>query len=228
MKRDELTEEALMAAYVAGDGGAFDRLFAALAPRVYGFFMRTFNNQAIAHDLMQTTFLKVHRARKDYQSDRPLRPWLFAIAARVRVDELRKRVPGQTELLEDESLDAESPLHAEPTVSPEEHLDAQARQRKVQEALAALPESQRAIVHLHRFEGLSFAEIATALGTSEGAVKLRAFRAYERLRKQLRALAQPAPEGEPVPSASVRVSSAAALAGAGRPLAAAEPEEPAP
>ena len=52
-------------------------------------------------------------------------------------------------------------------------------------ALEALPEAQRTVVHLHRFEELSFAAIGGVLGISEGAAKLRAFRAYELLRRAL-------------------------------------------
>ena len=52
-------------------------------------------------------------------------------------------------------------------------------------ALARLPDSQREVIYLHRFEEMSFAEIGAVLGTSEGAVKLRAFRGYEKLREEL-------------------------------------------
>ena len=58
----------------------------------------------------------------------------------------------------------------------------------VRAALAALPESQRAVIHLHRYEGMTFAEIAQVLGSTPGAVKLRAFRGYEKLREQLKGL----------------------------------------
>ena len=71
---DDMTEEALMAAYVAGDRGAFDRLFSTLAPAVHGFFLRSFGSRAVADDLMQNTFLKLHRARASYEPSRPLRP----------------------------------------------------------------------------------------------------------------------------------------------------------
>ena len=53
------------------------------------------------------------------------------------------------------------------------------------DALDALPESQRAVIHLHRFEGMTFPQIAGVLGTSEVAVRGRAFRAYAQLRKQM-------------------------------------------
>lgn len=84
-----------MSAYCDGDRGAFEHLFARLGPRVHGFFMRSFQSQTLADDLLQTTFMKLHRAREAYRRDQPLRPWLFTIAARVRLDEYRriKRLP---------------------------------------------------------------------------------------------------------------------------------------
>ncbi|MGE5047785.1 MAG: RNA polymerase sigma factor, partial [Deltaproteobacteria bacterium] len=74
-----------MSAWVAGDARAFERLFARLAPRVHGFFLRSFRDPGVADDLLQVTFMKVHRARSQYRKDLSLAPWLFAIAARVRL-----------------------------------------------------------------------------------------------------------------------------------------------
>jgi len=176
-----------MAAYVAGDRRAFTELFNRLAPRVHGFFLRSFS-PAVADDLLQTTFLKVHRARGEFREGARLRPWLFAIAARVRLDELRRhyRLP---ESASEEELARVEDTRPDPAAALEEASDVRDRVRR---AVEQLPESQRAIVHLHRFEGLTFPEIAQALSTTEGAVKLRAFRAYEKLRAQLGDLA---PEG---------------------------------
>jgi RNA polymerase sigma factor (sigma-70 family) len=178
-----MTEEALMAAYCDGDRAAFERLFSVLGPRLHGFFMRSFRSEAVADDLTQTTFLRLHRARADYQRAQPVRPWVFTIAARVRLDEYRLR----HRLAED--FDEEALARAQESRADEVPPESQAQSAElmvlVRRALEALPESQRVIVHLHRYEGLTFAEIAKALGTTEGAVKLRAFRAYERLRKQL-------------------------------------------
>ena len=64
-------------------------------------------------------------------------------------------------------------------------LEARQRATAVQAAIERLPESQRAVLYLHRYEEMTFAEIAQVLGTTEGAVKLRAFRAYEKLRVEL-------------------------------------------
>ena len=83
-----------MAAYVGGDRRAFERLFARLSGPVHGFFLRSFRDAALADDLLQTTFLKLHRARADYRGDLPLKPWLFAIAGRVRHPGLVRLHPG--------------------------------------------------------------------------------------------------------------------------------------
>src|SRR5947199_6082468 len=86
------TDEELMSAYVAGDARAFESLFARLAPRVHGFFLRSFRDEGVADDLLQVTFMKVHRAKGQFRPELRLLPWLFAVAARVRLDELRRRL----------------------------------------------------------------------------------------------------------------------------------------
>lgn len=185
MSAEILSDEALMVAYQAGDERAFATLFHRLAPRVHAFFVRTFGSAATADDLLQQTFVKVHRARQTFRAESKVRPWLFAIAARVRLDEWRRRRRWAEDQGEDALAQADEIAQAEvqELQNPGERAEIAAA---VTAALAALPESQRVVVHLHRFEGLTFAEIARALGSSEGAVKLRAFRAYEQLRKRLR------------------------------------------
>ncbi|HEY2734327.1 MAG TPA: RNA polymerase sigma factor, partial [Polyangiales bacterium] len=152
----EPDEQALMAAYAAGDERAFDTLFRLLAPRLLAFFRRSISDPALCEDLLQTTFVRLHAARDRYRTGSPLRPWLFTIAARVRIDELRRRHrrPTSTSEEEIERLEAEA--------DPDRGglgIDRQARVHSVRDALDALPPAQRMVVHLHRFEGLSFAQI---------------------------------------------------------------------
>ena len=175
------TDEELMSAYVAGDARAFEKLFARLAPRVHAFFRRAFRDEGVADDLLQVTFMKVHRARVQYRPDLKLGPWLFAVAARVRVDELRRRF----RLPEDADEDVIARADAQP--QPDPPLDTDVKDA-VRAALDALPESQRTVIHLHRYEGMTFAEIAAVLCSTPGAVKLRAFRGYETLRQRLKGL----------------------------------------
>jgi RNA polymerase sigma-70 factor (ECF subfamily) len=171
-------EEALMEAYVAGDAGAFERLFRSLAPSIHAFLVRSVGRGAVAEDLLQTTFLKIHAAREAWNGER-LRPWAFTIAARVRGDWYRRQ--GRAEL----KIDGDEVVDPDPRSDPGDALIAEERAERVRAALDRLPEPQRVVVHLHRFEGLSFAEVGKVLGISEGAAKLRAFRAYGQLRALL-------------------------------------------
>ena len=165
-----------MEAYVAGDPRAFQILFERLAPPLHGFFQRAVG-AAAADDLLQATFMKVHGARGRGRRGERVRPWVFAIAGNVRVDWARRHGRAAEEELREEELEA-----ADDPGDPGADLLSRERGDRVRDALQKLTEPQRVVVELHRFEGLAFAEIGKALGISEGAAKLRAFRAYERLR----------------------------------------------
>ena len=167
-----------MSAYVAGDARAFEQLFARLGPRVHAFFLRSFRDSSVADDLLQVTFMKVHRARSQYDQGLRVAPWVFTVAARVRLDELRKRL----RLPEDADEEALARADAQAFRDPPPDADLV---DAVRAALEKLPESQRTVIHLHRYEGMTFPEIAKVLGTTAGAIKLRAFRGYETLRKEL-------------------------------------------
>lgn len=185
---DDVHDEPLMARYLAGDHQAFERLFTRLAPRVYGFFMRSFGNATLAEELVQATFLHMHRSRATYRVGLPVRPWLFTIAARVRRDELRRRYRLKEDCDEDALVRAETAMAM--TAARDESDMQRERTARVRQAIDQLPESQRVVVQLHRFEGLTFAQIAEILGTTALAVRARAFRAYETLRLELADLVQ--------------------------------------
>lgn len=175
-------DEELMLAYQRGDKAAFDQLFARYQDRVYGYFART-TRESLAADLFQQTFLRVHHARASYDASRPFVTWLFTIAANLRKDEFKKlaRRPG------DGAMGGEDELVGIRTDAPgpDAALDEAERLRHLDEALAALPESQREVIVLHKLEGLSFPQIAEALGEAVEAVKGRAFRGYRALRRIL-------------------------------------------
>jgi RNA polymerase sigma-70 factor (ECF subfamily) len=101
----------------------------------------------------------------------------------VRIDWLRRK----GRVLEEQAGEEDPP---QPVALADEENGFLARERaeRVRAAVDSLGEPQATIVHLHRFEGLTFAEIGRVLGLSEGAAKLRAFRAYEQLRELLRDL----------------------------------------
>jgi RNA polymerase sigma-70 factor (ECF subfamily) len=177
--------EGLMARYQDGDANAFRELYALVAPRLLGYLTKMARSRAVADDLLQQTFLKVHRARGAYVRGADPLPWIYSIAHRTFIDETRKvkravvRV-GDEELPEVAAgLDGESAdRRDEPRVDPD-------LARVALDALAELPEQQREAVVLTKLEGKSLAEAAEIAGTSVGAMKVRAHRGYEALRRLL-------------------------------------------
>ena len=167
-------DEALMERYAReGDRAAFRVLFERYGGPLQGFFLRGVRDAVVAQDLVQTTFLHVHRARRDFDPTRPFKPWLYTIATNVRREHWRrkKRKP-------------ESPLEPgqEGSVQPEA---SSASDRLVRRALQDLPDNQREVLLLRWYAGLSFPEIATSLGIQTNAAKVRSHRAMKALRALL-------------------------------------------
>lgn len=168
-----------MAAYVAGDAGAFRALFDRYAPVLFRLVRRRVGADADARDLVQQTLLQMHRARFDFRSGSKLRPWLFTIAVNLAREHHRKR-GRRREQLGDPALDL-----PDPGVNAEAADDAGRRAARVRAALAALPEAQREVIELHWFEECPYEDIARIVGASVAAVRVRAHRGYERLRELL-------------------------------------------
>jgi RNA polymerase sigma-70 factor (ECF subfamily) len=177
-------DEELMAAYVAGDRGAFNELFDRYAAVLLRVLSRGLRRREEAEDLVQQTFLQLHRARLDFRPGAPLRPWLFTIALNLRREHFR-RLQRRPEA----PLDLEGP--AQPAVDALGHARADAAQT-LRVALSQLPPDQAEVIALHWFGGFSFPEIAETVGASLSAVKVRAHRGYVAMREFL--------EREPKPS----------------------------
>lgn len=163
-----------MAAYVAGDQTAFRLLFDRYASPLLRLMARQLVRHEHANDLVQQTFLQVHRARYDFRPDARFRPWLYTIAINLKREHMRqvKRRP-------------EAALDTVPGEGPsQEPLDVARLEaaRTLGPALATLPESQREVIVLHWIDGLSFPEIAQVVGATLSAVKVRAHRGYSALR----------------------------------------------
>jgi len=176
----------LMARYCDGDASAFRELYAAVAPRLYGYLVKMARHRALADDLLQQTFLKVHRARAAYVRGADPVPWLYAIAHRTFIDEARKSQRAIVKVGDgDELPEISADLGGQPPASRDEPADPE-RVRAALDALAQLPAAQREAVVLTKLDGKSVAEAAEIAGTTVGAMKVRAHRGYEALRKLLR------------------------------------------
>jgi len=176
----------LMARYCDGDASAFRALYALVAPRLLGYLVKMARERAVAEDLLQLTFMKVHRARAAYVRDADPLPWIYSIAHRTFLDEARRvkravvrvgegdELPEQQADLRGEAADRRDEPRADPDLV-----------KAALDALARLPEQQREAVVLTKLDGKSVAEAAEIAGTTVGAMKVRAHRGYEALRKHL-------------------------------------------
>jgi len=174
--------DAAMERYAAGDDAAFEALYDALAGRLYAYLRRHVPDPHGCDDLVQETFLRMHRARGTFMTGAPVLPWAFAIARRLVVDRGRRdrRAPSG---MDDVDPEPASPVGA--TDRPEQVAEAREVARRLAQALARLPASQRSAFELLKQDGLTLAEAAAVLGVTVTAVKLRAHRAYESIRAAL-------------------------------------------
>lgn len=185
---DDREGDLAMSRYADGRDDAFATVYEILAPRLHTFLLRMTRNVALADDLLQETFLRVHRARGSFAKGAKLLPWGYAVARNVYIDHTRT---AQTRKEMVVAADDAGVTAADRLISGEGDGEASLAAKElagiVDAALAALPPNQREAFILIRYEGLSVADAAAILGASDGAVKLRAFHAYEALRAALAA-----------------------------------------
>lgn len=170
--------------YAEGDDAAFVLVHRAVAERLRAFLTRMARSSTLADDLLQETFLRMHRARGSFERGARLLPWCYAIARNVYIDHARSRsVRKERPAAEADQPESEAP--AGPDADGEQMTMAAELAAVVERTLAKLPPNQREAFVLLRYEGMSVSDAAGVLGTTEGAVKLRAFHAYEALRAAL-------------------------------------------
>jgi len=176
---DAVDDEDLFARYIQGDSSAFEQLFARYSAPLTRMMRRQIRSAEDAAELVQQTFLQLHRARNDFRCGAQLRPWLYTIALNLRCEAVRKGIRrGVTVHEEPEQLERRAPVAADDLTRDETHS-------QVRRALAELPEGQRTVIALHWFDGLSFAQVAEVVGANVSAVKVRAHRGYQQLRTSL-------------------------------------------
>jgi RNA polymerase sigma-70 factor (ECF subfamily) len=175
--------DAAMDRYARGDDGAFDELYRRGAPRLRGFLVRLCSDLALAEDLTQEAFLRIHLARGSFMPNAAALPWMMAIARNAFLDHTRRETVRR--VTREQASESGTRVEAAPETRGDEVLAARETFAIVRRALDQMPLLQREAFVLLRFEGLSVREAAQLLGATEAAVKVRAFRAYEALRTAL-------------------------------------------
>ncbi len=185
---DRMTDEELLLEYrITGSSAPFEALVKRYERELYNYLRRFLNNQVLAEDAFQATFMQVHLKSHLFDSDRKVRPWLYTVATNQAIDIQRRNRrhrlvsldrPNRVENDELGSLmDVLSGRESEPA----NDLEQTERKEWVRNAVAALPEQLRSAVKLVYFRGMKYREAADELEVPVGTVKSRLHAAVKRL-----------------------------------------------
>ena len=158
--------------YCQGDNVAYAELFKRYTPRLVGFLTR-YVGRTHAMDVAQISFIKIHQNRHKYRSGSRVPAWFFTIARNTALDHLRS-APKKREVF---GLEIDHAAQEQP-----QDLF---KDERIRDAIERLPSAQREVVYLHWFSGLTFDEVAKSVGATPSAVRVRAHRAYKKLRSHL-------------------------------------------
>ncbi|GAB39312.1 MULTISPECIES: RNA polymerase sigma factor SigM [Gordonia] len=174
---DTRSDEHLLSAHINGDLHAFSTLIRRHQERLWAVAYRTLNNPDDAADALQDALFNAHRMAHSYRADARVSTWLHRIVVNACLDRIRRDKLRPTVSLPDFEIPA--------LAAREDRYAAVDLSMSIGDALAQLPEEQRAVVVALDVEGLSIAETAQRLGVAEGTVKSRSSRARLRLAKLL-------------------------------------------
>jgi len=178
-KADKKIEAELLERYVAGDEGAFREIVYRYKDGLYAFLRRFLRQEDMIEDAFQDAFLQVYTSRQSFDMARPLRPWLYTIAANKARDLLRKRqrehsIPlgGISEPAEMSIDDVLNTLKTFET-TPYDEVARSETAESVRQVIANMPDNLREILLLAYFDGFSYKQMAEILGIPIGTVKSR-------------------------------------------------------
>jgi RNA polymerase sigma-70 factor (ECF subfamily) len=173
---DQLDDQALVAAFLAGRREAFDEMVVRHRRNVYQLCYRFVGNHEDASDLAQDVFVRAFKGLARFKGDASLGTWLYRVGVNVCLNRLALKRPLT------ESIDAAPRVdgHAD---DPHALAERAERSAVLRRAIAQLPPKQRATVVLRVYQDLSHEEIARVLGSSVGAVKANFFHALGNLKR---------------------------------------------
>jgi RNA polymerase sigma-70 factor (ECF subfamily) len=176
----------LLVRVAQGDDAAFTELVERHQRRLLGLCHRMLGRRDEAEEAVQEVFLKVYRKAGSYRPRGKVYTWIYRIATNHCLNQLRRRkivrFIGLESAAEDDDGWRLEPEDEAP--GPEAALEARRRWRRTRRVIDALPQSQRSVLILVKFEGLSYREAAEVLAITESAVESRLFRAMRRITQE--------------------------------------------
>ena len=190
---DKQADAELFARYAAGEEAAFREIVNRYKNGLYAFLKQFLNRQDLIEDVFQETFLQLFTSRDSFDTSRPLRPWLFTIAANKAKDALRKQrrtaaIPIGT-IAEAQEMSFDDVLNALTfdSTRPYEKLEKSEIASQVREIIANMPDNLREILILAYFNKFSYKQMAQILSIPMGTVKSRLHAAVGRFAKDWKA-----------------------------------------
>ena len=164
------------------DDTTFHNVYDHVKPRLFSFFGRQIRDRGAAEDLTHEALFRMYAARETFVRGAEVWAWAFAIARRLVIDARRrsKNDPLFAHAANDPHL-----LELAGEASPQDDAVLHEMASRLHAELERIPEAHRTAFEMIRFDGLSVAQTAEALGAKASATKVRAHRVYERLRHVL-------------------------------------------
>jgi RNA polymerase sigma-70 factor (ECF subfamily) len=184
----EMSDEDLMSQFQAGTVEAFNILVERYSDRLMQYLYRFLGDKKRCEDLLQETFLRVHRNRHSYRRIAKFSTWLYTIAGNLARSEYRKRKRRRMQSIQSVNRDNEEYEMEIPdeSFSPDKHAESTIQDHYIQEAMNEIPPAFREVVVLRDIQQLAYDEIAEITGLPMGTVKSR----INRGRTKLQALLQ--------------------------------------
>lgn len=176
---ESISDNALMVKVKKGDLDKLGLLFERYKKILFGFFYNINHDASLSEDLVQNTFMRILKYRNGFKGDGEFKVWMFHIARNVSHDHFRKNKMKETDDVESWSdrLGDNAKNRDEDIMHNEDMLMLQAAMRK-------LDQEKREVLTMSKLEGMKYKQIGEVLSCSEGAVKVKVFRALQALKEE--------------------------------------------
>lgn len=189
------SDEELMMSCSRGKPEAFAELMHRYQDRLTRYINGFIKNDDLAQDLTQETFLRAYRSRKSYVPKARFVTWIYRIATNLCYDEFRKRRSSPTTSLntsftiqtnekgDEETFELYEQLPDDSILPPDVEIEKEEQRERLRSAIESLSEKHRAVILMHVYKGMDYAEIAEQLECSVGTIKSRMHYAIKSLKQ---------------------------------------------
>lgn len=182
----EWSDADILAEVATGNIDAYGKIVARYRGRLYNFVFRFVGDRETAEDIVQETFLRAFRKRKEYRAIANFSTWLFTIAGNLAKSELRRRKRWRLfSLHRDDESDTGMELPDE-SLRPDKVAESSLADDQIHEAIDSLPENYRQVILLRDVEGMAYQQISEIVNCPVGTVKSRVNRARIKLQQKLK------------------------------------------